>query len=78
MRNTGLSARLSRIHIETARRMIETRNGTRQPHAANAVSPIAVRVPMTTSSAANSPSVAVVWMKLVNSPRLFGGANSAT
>ena len=37
----------------------------RQPQAANASSPIPVRTPMTTSSAANRPSVAVVWMKLV-------------
>jgi hypothetical protein len=35
-------------------------------------------MPMTTSKAANRPSVAVVWMKLVNSPRLPSGACSAT
>ena len=63
--NTGLSASCMRIHIDTPSRTIETRNGTRQPHSAKAVSPIHVRTPITTSSAANRPSVAVVWMKLV-------------
>ena len=33
----------------------EARNGMRQPHALNASSPMPVRVPMTTSSAANKP-----------------------
>ena len=37
----------------------------RQPQSANASSPIQVRMPITTNKAANSPSVAVVWMKLV-------------
>jgi hypothetical protein len=63
--NTGLSSSCIRIHSDTARSTIEIRNGTRQPQSLNASSPSQVRVPITTSSAANSPSVAVVWMKLV-------------
>ena len=37
----GLSASLARIHTEMASSTAETRNGTRQPQAANASSPIA-------------------------------------
>ena len=39
-RNTGLSSSCIRIHIETARRISESRKGRRQPQAANASSPI--------------------------------------
>ena len=63
--NTGLSLICRRIHIDTASSTIEIRNGTRHPQLAKASSPTAKRVPITISSAANSPKVAVVWMKLV-------------
>ncbi len=49
-----------RIHKETASRMTDTRKGMRHPQTLNASSPTKVRVPITTSNAANSPSVAVV------------------
>ena len=75
---TGLSLSCMRIHSDTPSRMIEIRKGMRQPQSAKASSPISVRMVMTTPSAANSPSVAVVWMKLVNSPRFPSGACSAT
>ena len=58
--NTGLSASCMRIHSETPSSTTETKNGMRQPQALKASSPILVRVPMTTSSAANNPRVAVV------------------
>jgi len=58
--------------------MTEIRKGMRQPQSAKAASPIAERMTITTPSAANSPSVAVVWIKLVKRPRLPSGACSAT
>jgi len=42
------------------RKMIETRNGIRQPQSANAASPTEVRTPRITSSDRNRPRVAVV------------------
>jgi hypothetical protein len=58
--NTGLSSSFMRIHKDTIRSKSETRKGMRHPHALKASSPMPVRVPMTTRSAANNPSVAVV------------------
>ena len=75
---TGLSSNWRRIHKDTPSRITEIRNGMRQPQSANAASPIVERIAMTTPSAANRPSVAVVWMKLVKRPRLPSGACSAT
>jgi hypothetical protein len=63
--NTGLSSSFMRIQSETASSTSETRNGMRQPHALNASSPMPVRTPMTTRSAAKRPSVAVVCIQLV-------------
>ncbi len=63
--NTGLSSSFMRIQSETIKSSSEARNGMRQPHALKASSPMPVRVPITTSSAANKPSVAVVWIQLV-------------
>ena len=57
---TGLSSSCMRIQSETISSSKETRNGMRHPQALKASSPIAVRVPITTRSAANNPSVAVV------------------
>ena len=57
---TGLSANCIRIHMDTASRMIDSRNGRRHPHSPKLSSPIPVRRPITTSSAANRPNVAVV------------------
>ena len=76
-RNTGLSSSCIRIHSDTPSSTTETRNGMRQPQALNASSPIEVRMPITISSARNNPSVAVVWIQLVNRPRLPAGACSA-
>ena len=64
-RKTGDSASFSRIQIETASRIAESRNGIRQPSVieplpAKAGSPMLVRMPSTTSSAMNRPTVAVV------------------
>src|SRR5262249_10610249 len=56
----------------------ESRNGQRQPQAGNAAAPRPARRPPTTSSASSSPSVAVVWIQLVQKPRRPGGACSAT
>ena len=50
----------------------------RQPQAANAVSPSAVRVASVTRSAAHRPMAAEVWIQLVKKPRLWAGACSAT
>ena len=63
--NTGDSFRRSRIQTEIASRTTETRNGIRQPQAANSGSPSAVRVNRITISDRNRPSVAVVWMNEV-------------
>ena len=60
--NSGDSCSLSRIQIETASRMAESRNGMRQPQAAKVGSPCVVRTPSTSSSAMNRPTVAVVWI----------------
>ena len=68
----GFPRACMRIHSETSSNSSESRNGTRHPHALNASSPMAVRVPMTTSSAANKPRVAVVWIQLVYRPRFPG------
>src|SRR4051812_37949898 len=67
-----------RIHTDTPSSSTDTRNGTRQPHAANSSSPTAVRVPRMTISDMNRPSVAVVWIHDVKLPRLPSGACSAT
>ena len=61
----GLSDSFSRIHSDTANSPADARNGTRQPQAAKAVSPNAVRVASVTRSAAVRPTAAEVWMKLV-------------
>jgi hypothetical protein len=74
----GDSAIDMRIHTEMPSSSTETRNGTRQPQAAKASSPIAVRTPRITSSDRNRPSVAVVWIQDVKAPRLPCGACSAT
>ena len=58
--NSGDSLSLSRIQSETIDRIADSKNGIRHPHVLNASSPIQVRVPITTSNAANSPNVAVV------------------
>ena len=60
--NKGDSLSLSRIQIETASRIAESRNGMRQPQAAKVGSPWLVRMPSTSNSAMNRPSVAVVWI----------------
>ena len=74
----GDSCSCMRIHTDTPSRMIDTRNGIRQPQASNASVPTAVRTPRMTSSDSSRPMVAVVWMKLVYKPRLPLGACSAT
>ena len=58
--NTGLSSSCMRIQSETINSTREIRKGMRHPQLLKASSPMAVRVPITTSSAANNPSVAVV------------------
>src|SRR5260370_17905998 len=63
--NTGDSFRRRRIQTETPSKTTETRNGMRQPQAANSGSPSAERVNRITSSDRNRPSVAVVWMNEV-------------
>src|SRR6476469_1555331 len=67
-----------RIQTDTASRNTETRKRTRQPQAANASAPMAVRVPRITISDRNRPRVAVVWIHDVKKPRLPSGACSAT
>src|SRR6187402_3743728 len=62
---TGDSFILRRIQTETPSRMQETRNGTRQPQAANASLPRKACTASTTISDRNSPSVAVVWIQAV-------------
>src|SRR4051812_464630 len=58
----GDSARLRRIHTETASSRMETRNGMRQPQAAHSFGSIDSRTPRITSRDMNRPSVAVVWI----------------
>ena len=50
----------------------------RQPQSAKAASPIAVRVPTMTSSAASRPNEAEDWIQPVDAPRLASGECSAT
>ena len=76
--NSGDSCSCMRIHTDTPSRMIDSRNGMRQPHASNASTPTDSRTTRITSSDRNRPIVAVVWMKLVYRPRLPLGACSAT
>ena len=61
----GLSASLVRSQIEIASSTADSRNGTRQPQAANASSPSRVRVRRITPSAAISPKAAEDWIQLV-------------
>ena len=56
----------------------ESRNGIRHPHALNASSAMLARQTPITTSEMKNPSVAVVWIQLVCSPRLLSGACSAT
>ncbi len=59
-RNTGLSESCMRIHTDTASSTMDSRNGMRQPQSLNASSPKMLRMPTTSSNAANRPTVAVV------------------
>ena len=63
--NMGISSSRSRIQTEMPSSSTETRNGMRQPQAANSGSPSAERVNRITSSERKRPSVAVVWMNEV-------------
>jgi hypothetical protein len=63
--NTGDSLSDRRIHTDTARSTIESRNGTRQPHSAKALASKLPRQTPITSSDRKKPSVAVVWIQLV-------------
>ena len=63
--NTGLSESLKRIHSEMISRMIESRNGTRQPHAANSSSGMMNRQASTTTIDSTNPPTTLAWMKLV-------------
>ena len=65
------------MYTETTSRMIETRNGIRQPQVSNDP-PRSERREENHQQAEESPSVAVVWIQLVYRPRLPGGACSAT
>jgi len=58
--NAGDSASDSRTHTDTTSSTMDSRNGTRPPQSANAISPSAHRVPRVTSNAMHRPSVAVV------------------
>jgi hypothetical protein len=53
------------MYSEMATRTMESRKGTRQPHAENCSGVILERVAMITRMETKSPSVAVIWMKLV-------------
>ncbi len=53
--NTGNSFNFKRITTETPSRTTDSRNGTRQPQAANSVSPSSVRVKRITSRDRNRP-----------------------
>ena len=61
----GLSCICIRIQTEMTSRIADSRNGMRQPQASKSAGDIAPRTPTMISSESNSPSVAVVWMKLV-------------
>ena len=63
--NTGLSDSLSRIHSEIASRMIDSRNGIRQPQAANSSGGIRKRQLSTTAMLSTKPPATLAWMKLV-------------
>ena len=53
--NTGLSDSLRRIHREMPSRMIDSRNGTRQPQAANSSAGISQRQVSTTMIDSTKP-----------------------
>src|SRR5215207_4370816 len=76
--NIGDSLSDSRIQTEIASRMIDIRNGMRQPQASKSSLPSHRRQARITSSDMNRPKVAVVWIHEVNRPRLCAGACSAT
>ena len=68
----------SRIHTEIPSKIIETKNGMRQPQSPKATSPISNLVDKITNSDRNNPKVAVVCIHAVNCPRWLSGACSAT
>ena len=68
-RTPGSRRALSRTHSEIASSPAEARNGRRHPQAANAASPTVARAASVTSSAAQSPTAAEVWIQLVAKPR---------
>jgi hypothetical protein len=53
------------MKTETPRRMIETRNGMRQPQLAKLSGLMTCRRPRITASERKKPRVAVVWIQLV-------------
>ena len=61
----GDSFIFSRIYSEILTRIIESRNGIRQPHAEKASLLIQDWVTRITIRETNKPNVAVIWMKLV-------------
>ena len=63
--NSGDSCSLSRSWTEKTTSTADSRNGTRQPHVANASSPSSVRQATTTRIESRKPAVAVVCRKLV-------------
>ena len=61
----GLSFICRRIQTEMTRSTADSRNGMRQPQLLKSASDIEPRTPTMITSDSSSPSVAVVWMKLV-------------
>ncbi len=74
----GLSLSLRRIQTEIASWMTDSRKGMRQPQAAKASSPNALRVATMISKAASRPNDADDWIHPVAAPRLSLSACSAT
>ncbi len=63
--NTGLSDNFIRTQIEMPSSSSDTRNGTRQPQAANSASGIIALVASTTARVNMKPPAAAAWIQLV-------------
>ena len=77
-RNTGDSSSDIRIRTDNTTRMVESRNGMRQPQRWKASAPRPSRQLITTASDSRKPPVVIALIALVQRPRVPGGALSAT
>ena len=76
--NRGDSAMRIRMAMDTPTKRMDTQNGMRQPQSLKRTSPTRLLTLMMTANVTNSPRGAVTCIQLVQKPRAFLGACSAT